>query len=99
MSTQKSSFILFNCYNNQILRVIYKFAISEYLKYKVLSREAKSECEVKENATLWEVLHGGNEWDAIYQSLDEDTRRGGIWINAKALETCSEHLGKDYSVE
>ena len=97
MSTQKSSFILFNCYNNQILRVIYKFAISEYLKYKVLSRDAMDEAKegcVGENATLWEVLQGGNEWDSIYQSLSEDTRRA-IWINAKALETCTEHLGKD----
>jgi len=70
---------------------------SEYLKYKVLSRNAmdaaKEGC-VGENATLWEVLQGGNEWDSIYQSLSEDTRRA-IWINAKALETCSEHLGQD----
>ena len=54
---------------------------------------AKEGC-VGENATLWEVLQGGNEWDSIYQSLSEDTRRA-IWINAKALETCTEHLGKD----
>ena len=69
----------------------------EYLKYKVLSRDAMDEAKegcVGENATLWEVLQGGNEWDSIYQSLSEDTRRA-IWINAKALETCTEHLGKD----
>ena len=43
---------------------------------------------------MWEVLQGEAEWNAIYQSLDEGTRRDGVWINAKALETCSEHLGK-----
>ena len=59
---------------------------------------AKEGC-VKEDATLWEVLQGWNEWNSIYQSLDEATTRDGIWINAKALETCTEHLGKDYIAE
>ena len=54
---------------------------------------AQNDC-VNSNATLWEVLQGEAEWNAIYQSLDEGTRRDGVWINAKALETCSEHLGK-----
>ena len=59
---------------------------------------AQNAC-VNSNATLWEVLQGEAEWNAIYQSLDEGTRRDGVWINAKAMETCSEHLGKISVVE
>ena len=74
---------------------------SEYLKYKVLtgdqellSMDAGKEGCVGANAALWEVLHGRSEWDAVYQSLNAATRRA-TWINAQALQTCSDYLGMD----
>ena len=59
---------------------------------ELLSMDAGREGCVAADAALWEVLHGWSEWDAVYQSLDEATRRA-IWINAQALQTCSDHLG------
>ena len=34
------------------------------------------------NSTLWEILDGRDEWEAVMK-MAKDMRRGQLWINAR----------------
>jgi hypothetical protein len=50
--------------------------------------EAVEECKAK-NATLWQVILGQEEWEAIIEPLKK-VSRDKIWIHGKMEEDCSD---------
>ena len=62
-----------------------------YLKYRfvddTLNEELYNFPRVREecrqlNSTLWEILDGRDEWEAVME-MAKDMRRGQLWINAR----------------
>jgi hypothetical protein len=49
--------------------------------------EAVDECEAK-NATLWQVILGQEEWEAIIEPLKSKSR-SGVWLHGRMEEDCS----------
>lgn len=74
--------------------------LKRYVRYKFVDdivndmfynfSRAKQECE-KLGATLWEVLDGEPEWDALY-GKSKELLRSNLWLNAQIVGKCDESL-------
>ena len=73
-----------------------------YLKYKFINdakhfryynfEHAKQQCEAL-NSSLWEILDGQPEWNAVMK-VAKDKDRTNLWLNAKVVEACPNNENK-----